>query len=84
MKTAIGAFAVMALMASQALAAETTAPLPAGKPAGVHEAAVRHHRFPLLLTVGVAAVVVAGVVVATQNGGGGSCGSACSATGTSP
>ena len=88
MKSAIAASAMLALAVTQTLAAET-APLataralPAGKPAGVQEAQ-RHHRFPLLLTIGIAAVVVAGVVVATQQGDNASCGSACGTTGTSP
>ena len=81
MKSLIAACVMLALTGAQAA---QTPPLPAGKPAGVHEEAILHHRFPLLLTLGVAAVVLAGVVVATQQGGGGSCGSACSPTSTSP
>ncbi len=81
MKSWIAACVMLALTGAQA---EQTAPLAPGKPAGVREAAIRHHRFPLLLTVGVAAVVVAGVVVATQQGTSGGCGSACSPTTTSP
>lgn len=79
MKSAIAAFAVMALIGTQALAAGTPlAPasvLAPGKPAGVQEA--QHHRFPLLLTLGVAAVVAAGVIVAVENGTNANC-STCS------
>ena len=81
MKSAIAATAILALIGSQTLAAETA--LPAGKPAGVQQAQ-RHHRFPLLLSVGIAAVVAAGVVIAIKNSGDSSCGSACSATSTAP
>jgi hypothetical protein len=81
MKSAIAAFAMLAVISIQTLAA---APLPAGKPAGLREAAVRHHRFPLLLTAGAAIVAVAAIVVATQNSGDTSCGTACSPTSTSP
>ena len=80
MKSAIAATAILALIGSQTWAAQTA--LPAGKPAGVQQAQ-RHHRFPLLLSVGIAALVVAGVVVAVQNGTNASC-NTCSTTTTSP
>ena len=80
MKSAIAATAILALIGTQALATETV--LPAGKPAGVQQAQ-GHHRFPLLLTLGVAAVVAAGVVVAVQNGTDATC-NTCSTTATSP
>ena len=82
MKSAIVGMAILALIGTQTMA-QTTAPLAAGKPAGVQEAQ-RHHRVPLLLTLGVAAIAAAGIIVAVQQGGNASCGSACSSTGTSP
>ena len=87
MKSLIAASVLLAMVGSQTLAAETavtSAPagiLAAGKPAGVQEAQ-RRHRFPLLLTVGIAAVVIAGVVVAVESSNNSSCGSACGTTGT--
>ena len=75
MKSTTAVLAVMALLGSQGLAAETAAPLPPGKPAGVQQA--QHHRFPLLLTLGVSALVVAGVIVAVESGTDANC-STCS------
>jgi hypothetical protein len=81
-KTALVAVSAMAMIGSQALAADVAALSP-GKPAGVHQA----QRSPNLLLIGGAAVVaVVAVVVATQGGSGNSCGTACGApvtTGTS-
>ena len=82
MKSAIAAVAILALIGTQTLAAESA--LPAGKPAGVQEAQ-RHHRFPLLLTAAGVIIAAAAIVVATQSAGDATCGSACnSTTNTSP
>ena len=56
------------LLASNAFAATKVAPLPAGKPAGVNEAAMLGPNFALIL-VGLG-VVVGGVVLAASNSGG--------------
>ena len=57
----------LALTASSAFAADDNAPLPAGKPAGVHQAALAGSG--LLILVGVA-VVAAGIAVAVSSGNG--------------
>jgi hypothetical protein len=82
-KTTLVALSALAMIGSQAMAADIAASLAPGKPAGVHQA----QRSPNLLLIGGAVVVtVVAVVVATQSSNnGGACGTACSpaTTGTS-
>jgi hypothetical protein len=79
-KTAIVALSAVAMIGSQALAADVSALAP-GKPAGVHQA----QRSPNLLLIGGAAVIAAvAIVVATQSSNNnGTCGTACSPVTTS-
>lgn len=57
------------LLASNALAATTdsAAPLPAGKPAGVHNALLPHTTLALALG---ATVLIGGIILVTTQGGG--------------
>jgi hypothetical protein len=72
-KTTLVALSAVAMIGSQAVAADVSALAP-GKPAGVHQA----QRSPNLLLIGGAAVIaVVAVVVATQSSNGNSCGTAC-------
>ena len=79
-KTAFVALSVVAMIGSQALAADVSGALAPGKPAGVHQA----QRSPNLLLIGGAvAVAVVAVVVATQSSNNnGVCGTACSGSTT--
>jgi hypothetical protein len=64
---ALGAAAAISLVASGALAAPAaTAPLPAGKPAGVHRATLEG---PGLLILGGLAIIGIGIAFAVSNNG---------------
>lgn len=78
-KTALVALSAVAMIGSQALAADVAALAP-GKPAGVHQA----QRSPNILLIGGAAVIaVVAVVVATQgSNNNGACGTACNGPAT--
>jgi hypothetical protein len=80
-KTAMVALSAVAMIGSQALAADVSGVLAPGKPAGVHQA----QRSPNLLLIGGAAVIAAvAIVVATQSSNNnGTCGTACSPVTTS-
>lgn len=65
-KRAAGAVAVAALLASSTAYAADVAPLPAGKPAGTHEAALL--ALGPIFWIGLAAIAV-GVGVAASNNG---------------
>jgi hypothetical protein len=56
----------LAMASSAVLAADNAAPLPAGKPAGVHDAQMGDNT--LLIGLGVGAFVAAVVVLATDSG----------------
>lgn len=72
-KAIVAATMAVSLVASQAIAAETS--LAPGKPAGVEDAQRGSH---LLLIGGAAILAVIAIVIASQQGNNGACGSACS------
>jgi hypothetical protein len=65
MKKLIAALGVVSLLTATAAFAADTAPLPSGKPSGVHKAQDIMDNTPLLVGLGVAAIV--GVVIATND-----------------
>lgn len=65
-KRAVGAVAALSLLASGAFAAESVAPLPAGKPAGVHQATLEG---PGILILAGLAIVGIGIAFAVSNNG---------------
>ena len=68
MRSFIAPVVAIAMTASSAFAADATAPLPAGKPAGVHNAELAGDTG--LLIIG-AAIIAAGIAIAVSNNGGG-------------
>ncbi len=74
-RTAIIGLAAVAIVGTQALAADVS--LAPGKPAGTKEAQRRGRSPNLLLIGGAAAIAIGAVVIATQQDDGATCGTAC-------
>lgn len=73
-RTVMIAMAATAMLGSQTLAAETSAALAPGKPAGVKEAQGSPN---MLVALGVGVAVAGGLAVALSNSGDNSCGTSC-------
>jgi hypothetical protein len=67
-KSIVAAITVATMVASSAFAAET-APLSAGKPAGVHQADLGLGRGTLIVGLGAIAILTAIAIVVSNNGG---------------
>jgi hypothetical protein len=79
MRAFLAPLLAVALTASSAMADDSSAPLPAGKPAGTHQAALAGSGLFLLLG---AAAIAAGIAIVVSNSNGGN--PATSTTGTAP
>ena len=76
MRSMLAPVLAVALTASSAIAADN-APLPAGKPAGVHQAELAGNGLLILVGVG---LVAAGIAIAVSNGSGNNSTASTSAT----